>query len=139
MRTRAKPRWVEQAGRKPVLMAGDVADPKHCKQLVERAMREFSRVDVLVNNAAYQMTFKSLDEISEAEWDKTFRTNIHSMFYLCKAAVPHMQPGSTIVNTTSINAKSPNPDLAALCNHEGRHRQLYRRPGSAARRDRHPG
>ena len=119
MRTRAKPRWVEQAGRKPVLMAGDVADPKHCKQLVERAMREFSRVDVLVNNAAYQMTFKSLDEISEAEWDKTFRTNIHSMFYLCKAAVPHMQPGSTIVNTTSINAKSPNPTLLPYATTKG--------------------
>jgi NAD(P)-dependent dehydrogenase (short-subunit alcohol dehydrogenase family) len=82
-------------------------------------MREFSRVDVLVNNAAYQMTFKSLDEISEAEWDKTFRTNIHSMFYLCKAAVPHMQPGSTIVNTTSINAKSPNPTLLPYATTKG--------------------
>src|SRR3954469_12342602 len=60
-------RWVEQSGRKAVLMAGDVADPKHCKQLVDRAVREFGHLDVLVNNAAYQMTFKSLDEISEAE------------------------------------------------------------------------
>jgi NAD(P)-dependent dehydrogenase (short-subunit alcohol dehydrogenase family) len=112
-------RWVEEAGRKAVLMAGDVGDPNHCKQLVERAIREFGHLDVLVNNAAYQMTFKSLDEISEAEWDKTFRTNIHSMFYLSKAAVPHMQPGSTIVNTTSINAKSPNPTLLPYATTKG--------------------
>jgi NAD(P)-dependent dehydrogenase (short-subunit alcohol dehydrogenase family) len=112
-------RWVKQAGRKAVLMPGDVADPAHCKQLVERAMREFGHLDVLVNNAAYQMTFKSLDEISEAEWDKTFRTNIHSMFYLSKAAVPQMKPGSTIVNTTSINAKSPNPTLLPYATTKG--------------------
>src|SRR3954453_5297653 len=112
-------RWVEQSGRKAVLMAGDVADPKHCKQLVERAIREFGHLDVLVNNAAYQMSFKSLDEISEAEWDKTFRTNIHSMFYLSKAAVPQMKPGSTIVNTTSINAKSPNPTLLPYATTKG--------------------
>src|SRR5438874_6068682 len=112
-------RWVEQAGRKAVLMAGDVGDPNHCKQLVERAIREFGRFDVLVNNAAYQMTFKSLDEISKAEWDKTFRINIHSMFYLSKAAVPQMQPGSTIVNTTSINAKSPNPTLLPYATTKG--------------------
>src|SRR4051794_25632323 len=112
-------RWVEEAGRKAVLMPGDVADPNHCKQLVDRTVREFGHLDVLVNNAAYQMTFKSLDEISEAEWDKTFRTNIHSMFYLSKAAVPHMQPGSTIVNTTSINAKSPNPTLLPYATTKG--------------------
>jgi len=79
-------RWVEQAGRKAVVMAGDVADPAHCRALVARAVKEFGRLDVLVNNAAYQMTFQSLDEISEQEWDKTFRTNIYSMFYLTKAA-----------------------------------------------------
>src|SRR6267378_1074022 len=104
-------RWVEQAGKKAVLMAGDVADPTHCRALVERAVKEFGRLDVLVNNAAYQMTYQSLDEISEAEWDKTFRTNIYSMFYLSKAAAGHMKPGSAIVNTSSINAKSPNPHL----------------------------
>jgi NAD(P)-dependent dehydrogenase (short-subunit alcohol dehydrogenase family) len=81
------------------------------RALVDRAVKEFGRIDILVNNAAYQMTYKSLDEISEEEWDKTFRTNIYSMFYLCKAAVPHMKPGAAIVNTTSINAKNPNPTL----------------------------
>jgi NAD(P)-dependent dehydrogenase (short-subunit alcohol dehydrogenase family) len=104
-------RWVEKAGRRAVLMPGDVSDPAHCRALVERAVREFGRLDVLVNNAAHQMTFKSLDEITDEEWDKTFRTNIHSMFYLSKAAAMHMKPGAAIVNTSSINAKSPNPTL----------------------------
>jgi NAD(P)-dependent dehydrogenase (short-subunit alcohol dehydrogenase family) len=72
-----------------------------------------------VNNAAYQMTYESLDKISDAEWDKTFRTNIYSMFYLSKAAVPHMKPGSAIVNTSSINAKSPNPTLLAYATTKG--------------------
>src|SRR5205807_1015681 len=80
-------RWVEQAGRKAALMAGDVSDPAHCKKLVVRAVEEFGHLDILVNNAAYQMTHQSLDDISEEEWDKTFRTNIYSMFYLAKTAV----------------------------------------------------
>ncbi|HEY4470222.1 MAG TPA: SDR family oxidoreductase [Stellaceae bacterium] len=112
-------RWVEQAGRRAVLMAGDVSDPAHCKKLVTRAVEEFGHLDTLVNNAAYQMTYQSLDEISEEEWDKTFRTNIYSMFYLAKAAVPHMKPGSAIVNTSSINAKSPNPTLLAYATTKG--------------------
>jgi NAD(P)-dependent dehydrogenase (short-subunit alcohol dehydrogenase family) len=112
-------RWVEQTGKRAVLMAGDVSDPAHCRALVDRAVKEFGRLDVLVNNAAYQMTFKSLDEIGDEEWDKTFRTNIHSMFYLSKAAVKHMKPGAAIVNTTSINAKSPNPRLLPYATTKG--------------------
>jgi len=112
-------RWIEQAGKKAVLMAGDVADPAHCRALVERAVKEFGRLDILVNNAAYQMTYQSLDKISEAEWDKTFRTNIYSMFYLSKAAAGHMKPGSAIVNTSSINAKSPNPHLLPYATTKG--------------------
>ena len=112
-------RWVEQAGRRAALMAGDVSDPAHCKKLVARAVEEFGHLDILVNNAAYQMTHQSLDDISEEEWDKTFRTNIYSMFYLAKTAVPHMKPGSAIVNTTSINAKSPNPTLLAYATTKG--------------------
>ena len=112
-------RWVEQAGRRAVTVAGDVADPAHCRALVERALKEFGRLDVLVNNAAHQMTFDSLDAITEEEWDKTFRTNIYSMFYLCKAAVPHLRPGSAIVNTSSINAKNPNPTLLAYATTKG--------------------
>ena len=131
-------RWVEQAGRRAVLMPGDVSDPAHCRALVDRAVREFGRLDVLVNNAAHQMTFKSLDEISDEEWDKTFRTNIYSMFYLSKAAVKHMKPGSAIVNTTSINAKIAEPDPAGLCHDEGRDRQFHGRSRAAARQAGHP-
>jgi NAD(P)-dependent dehydrogenase (short-subunit alcohol dehydrogenase family) len=112
-------RWVEEAGRRAVLVAGDVKDPTHCRQLVDRAVREFGKLDTLVNNAAYQMTHASLEEISEEEWDHTFRTNIYSMFYLSKAAVPHMKPGSAIVNTASINSKSPSPHLLAYATTKG--------------------
>jgi NAD(P)-dependent dehydrogenase (short-subunit alcohol dehydrogenase family) len=111
--------WVEQAGRKAVVVPGDVADQAQCQQIVERAVNEFGRLDILVNNAAMQRTHKSLDEISAEEWDRTFRTNIYSMFYLCQAAVPHMRPGSAIINTTSINAKSPNPSLLAYATTKG--------------------
>ena len=105
--------WVEEAGRRAVLLAGDVKDPAHCRQLIDRTRKEFGKIDILVNNAAYQMTHAGLEEISEEEWDHTFRTNIYSMFYLSKAAVPHMKPGSAIVNTASINSKTPSPKLLA--------------------------
>ena len=93
--------------------------PRIAAQLVERAVKEFGTLDVLVNNAAYQMTFSSIDEIGDDEWDKTFRTNIYSMFYLSKAAIAHMQPGSAIVNTSSINAKMPSPQLLAYATTKG--------------------
>ncbi|WP_343718008.1 SDR family oxidoreductase [Inquilinus sp.] len=112
-------RWVEQAGRRVVSVAGDVADEAHCRSLVDRAVSELGDLDILVNNAAHQMTFDSLDQISAEEWDLTFRTNIHSQFYLAKAAVPHMKPGSAIVNTTSINAKDPSPSLLAYATTKG--------------------
>ena len=112
-------RWVEEAGRRAVLVAGDVKDAEHCRQLVARADREFGKLDILVNNAAYQMTHASLKEISDEEWDLTFRTNIHSMFYLSKAAAAHMKAGSAIVNTASINSKSPSPQLLAYATTKG--------------------
>ncbi|AOB31724.1 dehydrogenase [Bordetella sp. H567] len=112
-------RWVEQAGRKAVLLAGDITDPAHCTEIVERAVREFGRLDVLVNNAAYQMTYPSLEDISDEEWDKTFDTNIGAMFRITRAAVKHMKPGASIVNTTSINADHPNPGLIAYATTKG--------------------
>jgi hypothetical protein len=112
-------RWVEEAGRRAVLVPGDVKDPEHCRRLVERAVDEFGKLDILVNNAAYQMTHKTIEEISDEEWDHTFRTNIYSMFYLSKVAVPHMKPGSAIVNTASINSKSPSPQLLAYATTKG--------------------
>ena len=112
-------RWVEKADRRAVLMPGDVADPAHCRAIVDRALKEFGRPDVLVNNAALQRTYDSIEDISDEEWDRTFRTNIHAQFYLCKAAVPHMKPGATIVNTSSVNAKDPNPHLLAYAATKG--------------------
>jgi NAD(P)-dependent dehydrogenase (short-subunit alcohol dehydrogenase family) len=112
-------RWVEQAGRKATAVAGNVADAAHCQALVERAVKEFGRLDILVNNAAMQRTYKSIEDISEEEWDLTFRTNIYSQFYLCKAALRHMKPGAAIVNTTSINAKSPSPSLLPYATTKG--------------------
>jgi len=112
-------RWVEESGRRAILAAGDVKDPAHCRQLADRTFKEFGKIDILVNNAAYQMTHAGLEEISDEEWDHTFRTNIYSMFYLSKAAVPQMKPGSTIVNTASINSKMPSPQLLAYATTKG--------------------
>jgi hypothetical protein len=101
-------RWVEQAGRKCVLVPGDIADAAHCRSIVDKAVAEVGRLDILVNNAAFQMAHKSLDEITDDEWEKTFAINIHAQFYLVKAALPHLKPGSAIVNTTSVvSVKAP--------------------------------
>lgn len=112
-------RWVEEAGRKAVLVPGDIAIPAHCNAIVDKAIEAFGRIDVLVNNAAYQMTYPSLDEITDEEWDKTFDTNIGAMFRITRAAVRHMKPGGAIVNTTSINADHPNPGLIAYATTKG--------------------
>jgi NAD(P)-dependent dehydrogenase (short-subunit alcohol dehydrogenase family) len=111
--------WVEKAGRRAVLMAGDVGDVHHCNALVKRAMAEFGRIDVLVNNAGYQRTHERLEDLSPAEVDHTFRTNIQSMFYLTQAAAPHMSPGGAIVNTASIQADDPSPELLAYAATKG--------------------
>lgn len=110
---------VEEAGRKAVLVAGDIQREEHCKQIVDRAVKELGGLDILVNNAAYQMTYESLQELTEEELDRTFRTNIYAMYYLCKAAEPHLQPGSTIINTTSVNAYKPSPQLLAYAPTKG--------------------
>lgn len=112
-------KFVEEAGRKAVLVPGDVSDEEHCRQLVDQAIREFGKLDILVNNAAFQMSHESLQEISAEELDHTFRTNIYSIFYLCKAAEEHLKPGSTVVNTTSVNAYKPSPGLLAYAATKG--------------------
>ena len=111
--------WVEQAGRRAILMPGDVSDEAYCQSVVDRAVRELGKLDILVNNAAMQRTHESIEEISSQEWDRTFRTNIYSMFYLSKAALRHMRPGAAIVNTASINAKNPSPNLLAYATTKG--------------------
>lgn len=112
-------RLVEEAGRKAVLVPGDLADPGHCRAIVDKAVQEFGRIDVLVNNAAFQMSHDSLEEIPDDEWDYTFKVNITAMFHICKAAVRHMQPGSSIINTTSINSDNPKPTLLAYAATKG--------------------
>ena len=111
--------WVEKAGRRALSVAGDVADPAHCRELVNRAVNDFGGLDILVNNAAFQAMHESIEEITDEEWDHTFRTNIYSMFYLVKAAVPHLKSGSAIINTASINSKSPSPELLAYATTKG--------------------
>jgi NAD(P)-dependent dehydrogenase (short-subunit alcohol dehydrogenase family) len=112
-------RWVKQAGRQAVLVPGDVQSPEHCRGIVEKAKTELGGIDILVNNAAHQASFKSIEDISDQEWELTFRVNVHAMFYLTKAAVPHMPPGSAIINTASINADAPNPTLLAYATSKG--------------------
>lgn len=102
-------RLVREAGRNAVLVAGDVAEEAHCKQLIEKAVSELGGIDILINNAATQVVRESLQEVSAEEWEYTFKANIHSIFYLCKAAEPHLAPGSAVINTTSVNAYTPLP------------------------------
>src|SRR5215213_2197487 len=104
-------RWVDEAGRRAITVAGDIGEEAHARSLVDRAVGELGRLDVFVNNAAYQQTHDSVTEHPSAEIERIFRTNILSMFWLCQAAVPHMKPGSAIVNTTSIQAYQPAPML----------------------------
>jgi NAD(P)-dependent dehydrogenase (short-subunit alcohol dehydrogenase family) len=104
-------RLVEDAGRRCVTVAGDIGDREHSRALVHRTVEELGRLDVLVNNAAFQMSHETFLEITPEELDFVFRTNILAMFHLCQTAVPRMQPGSTIVNTTSIQAAQPSPQL----------------------------
>jgi NAD(P)-dependent dehydrogenase (short-subunit alcohol dehydrogenase family) len=110
---------IEQAGRKAVLAAGDLQNPEHCRSVIERAVDELGGIDILVNNAAHQATFKDIADISDAEWELTFKVNIHAMFYLTKAAVAHMKPGSSIINTASVNSDMPNPILLAYATTKG--------------------
>ena len=104
-------RLVESAGRRCELVPGDIADPAHCRAIVQKTVDAFGRIDILVNNAAYQMSYESLEEIPDDKWDYTFQVNVGAMFHLCKAAVPHMKPGASIINTSSINSDKPKQTL----------------------------
>jgi NAD(P)-dependent dehydrogenase (short-subunit alcohol dehydrogenase family) len=104
-------RWVEAAGQRAVLVAGDLADPAHCRAVIDRAVDEFGRIDVLVNNAAFQMARASIEDIPDEEWDRTFQVNITAMFHLIKRALPHLPEGASIINTASIQEDQPSPFL----------------------------
>ena len=103
---------VEGAGRRCVLVPGDLADRAHCRTIIPRAVEEFGKVDVLVNNAAFQMSHDTLDEVSDEEWDHTVAVNLSAMFTLTKDAIPHMPPGGAIINSSSVNSDMPSPNLA---------------------------
>ena len=104
-------RWVEAAGRQCLLLPGDLGDAAQCTAIVNDTVEKFGRIDVLVNNAAFQMTYQSLEDIPDEDWVKTFNVNITAMFRICKAALPHMAEGSSIINTSSVNSDMPNPSL----------------------------
>ncbi len=106
-------RLVEEAGQRALVQAGDLQDAAHCRKIVKEAHETFGRLDILVNNAAHQKHVDTIGELTDEEWELTFRTNIHAMFYLSKAAVPLMKAGGSIINTASVNSDMPNPGLLA--------------------------
>jgi NAD(P)-dependent dehydrogenase (short-subunit alcohol dehydrogenase family) len=111
--------WVEAAGRQCLLLPGDLASKAHCAAVVEKTVAQYGRIDVLVNNAAFQMTHESLEDIDDEEWVRTFDINITAMFRLCKAALPSMPKGSSIINTSSVNSDMPKPTLLAYAATKG--------------------
>jgi NAD(P)-dependent dehydrogenase (short-subunit alcohol dehydrogenase family) len=104
-------RWVEEAGRKAVAIPGDLQDEAFCRTLVERTADELGNLDILVNNAAWQVCGDRIEEVTTEEWRRIFATNIEAMFHLSKAAIPRMREGGSILNTTSIQAYTPSPEL----------------------------
>jgi NAD(P)-dependent dehydrogenase (short-subunit alcohol dehydrogenase family) len=112
-------RLVEEEEKRCVLVAGDLADPRYCRGLIKRCIEEFGRLDILVNNAAQQMTYTSIEDIPDQDWDRTLAVNLSSMFHLCKAAVPHMKEGSSIINTSSVNSDKPKPTLLPYATTKG--------------------
>ncbi|MDP9351962.1 MAG: SDR family oxidoreductase [Chloroflexota bacterium] len=104
---------VEQAGRKALLIPGDISQEAHCQGITQQTIDQFGKIDILVNNAAYQMSHQSIQEFTAAEIQHTYATNVFSMFYLCKSALQHMQPGGSIINTCSVEAFKPEPYLLA--------------------------
>jgi NAD(P)-dependent dehydrogenase (short-subunit alcohol dehydrogenase family) len=102
---------VEQTGQRCLTLAGDIGDEQFCQQAVQQTVDELGRLDILVNNAAEQHPQESIEQISAEQLERTFRTNIFSMFYLTKAALPHLKAGSTIINSTSVTAYKGNAQL----------------------------
>ncbi|TLX57127.1 NAD(P)-dependent oxidoreductase [Stutzerimonas nosocomialis] len=112
-------RWVEEAGRKVLLLPGDIAQRQVCLDLVSKTVEAFGRIDILVNNAAFQMSHPTFEEITDEEWLRTFDTNITAMFRICQAALPHMRAGSSIINTSSVNSDMPKPTLLPYATTKG--------------------
>ncbi len=113
-------RWVTEAGRRAVTLPVDLREESACRQVVDRAVEEFGRIDVLVSNAAYQMSQEEgIESITTEQFDRVMKTNVYALFWLCKAAVPHMRPGSSIITTSSVQAFSPSPHLLDYATSKG--------------------
>jgi len=109
----------QASGQKALALPGDIADPAHCKQLIDAAIEQFGQLDVIVNNAAFQKSAQSLAEISDDEWRRHYDVNLHAMFYILRAAEPHLKPGASVINTASINAKMPPVSQVAYSSTKG--------------------
>jgi len=129
---------VQAAGRKAVAMPGDLSDEAFCVKLIEQGRAALGGIDILVNVAGKQTAVKDIADITTEQFDQTFRTNVYSMFWLCKAALPHMPPGATIINTTSIQSYQPSQTLAGLRLHQGGDHRLHPRAGEAGCLQGHP-
>ena len=103
--------WITEAGRRCVALKGDISDPAECRRLVDAAVNEFGKIDVVVSNAAMQRTYTKVEDIPDDEWDKTISTNLSAYFHLVKAALPHMSSGASIIGTSSVNSDAPSPTL----------------------------
>lgn len=112
-------RWIEKAGRKAILVPGDIGDEAHARGLVHRAVAELGHLDIVVNNAAHQATFAKLEDITSQEWRLTFQTNVDAMFHICQEAATVMKPGASIINTSSIQSTDPSADLLAYATTKG--------------------
>jgi NAD(P)-dependent dehydrogenase (short-subunit alcohol dehydrogenase family) len=106
-------RLIEDSGRQCLLLPGDIGDAEHCREIIGKTVESFGRIDVLVNNAAYQTYIENVEDVSDEEWEKTLAVNLSAMFYLVKAALPHMKEGASIINTASKQADEPSPPLLA--------------------------
>ncbi|WP_128255100.1 SDR family oxidoreductase [Falsirhodobacter deserti] len=112
-------RLIEAEGRRALAIAADIGTPTTCREVMQRVVDQFGWIDILVNNAAHQTAISDIMDIRDAEWDLTFRVNIHAMFWLIKAALPHMKAGACIINTTSVTADTPPPELLAYAATKG--------------------
>jgi NAD(P)-dependent dehydrogenase (short-subunit alcohol dehydrogenase family) len=112
-------RLIEDEGQSCVKIRADLSDPDECHRVVRHVVKDWGRIDILVNNAAHQTVCERFEDLTREEWDMTFAVNIDAVFHLSQAAVPHMGAGSSIINTASINADKPNPSLLAYATTKG--------------------
>ncbi len=116
---KATAEWIEKAGRQCLLIPGDIAEKEQCQAVVDKTVERFGRIDVLVNNAAFQMSHETLEEVADEEWVRTFDINITAIFRITKAALKHMPEGSSIINTSSVNSDKPKPTLVPYATTKG--------------------